>query len=609
MTKTDVIRTVRRRRSNAGGGPKHAGFWRRLIRRPTAYVSIAFIAIVIFASYAAPLLAPYDPVKQDLKSALQLPSVTHWLGTDTYGRDVFSRLLYGGQQSFEGVVIALAVLAVVSIPLGLAAGYFRGWVDFIITKISEIVLALPNIIILLVVLSIFTGNMVVAMITFGLLGSAGLIRVIRGATIAVRDELYVDAARVSGLREGVILFRHILPRVLGPIIVQFSLFAGISLAVQTGLAYLGLGTPPPAPTWGLMIGEAAQKILTSPWLLVPPGVLVGLLILGFGLIGDAARDAMAEGQSRNTGKSVRKLARERAVLASEAESATPGRPIDLSTDVVLSVQGMSVQFEIDGARSTVVHEVGFEVRRGETVALVGESGSGKTVSSLAVLNLLPGNGFISAGHVYFREVDILTAGRHEMDALYGKRIAMVSQEPMAGLDPAYKIGNQLDELVRRHHGLKGKAVRGRTLQILRDVRLPDPEAVAGRYAHELSGGMAQRVVIAMALVGEPELLLADEPTTALDVTVQAEILELLRDLQRARGMAVLFVTHDLGVVADVCSRAVVMQEGRIVEQASVEDIFARPQHPYTQSLIDATPSLVPIPDRIEPIPAESGSRA
>jgi len=604
MTKTDVVRTIRRSKA-AARPPRHAGFWRRLLRRPVAIVSIAFIALDVIASYAAPLLTPYDPVKQDLKVVLQMPSPIHWLGTDTYGRDELSRLLYGGQQSFEGVLIALVVLAVVSIPLGLAAGYFRGWVDFVVSKISEIVLALPNIIILLVVLTIFTGSMTVAMVTFGLLGSAGLIRVIRGATIAVREELYVDAARVSGLGEGIILFRHILPRVLGPIIVQLSLFGGIALGVQVGLAYLGLGTPPPWPTWGLMIQEAAGKILTNPWLLVPPGVLTGLLILAFGLIGDAARDAMAEGQSRNVGKSTRKLDRERLELAAAAELAAPGRPIDLDTDVVLSVQGMSVQFEVDGERSTVVHEASFEVRRGETVALVGESGSGKTVSSLSVLNLLPANGFISAGHAYFREVDILTARPHDMDPIYGKRIAMISQEPMAGLDPAYRIGNQLDELVRRHHGLKGAEVRERTLRILADVRLPDPEAVAARYAHELSGGMAQRVVIAMALVGEPELLLADEPTTALDVTVQAEILDLLRDLQREREMAVLFVTHDLGVVADVCDRAVVMQQGRIVESASVADLFARPRHPYTKALIAATPSLVQLPDRGDAVPAES----
>jgi ABC-type dipeptide/oligopeptide/nickel transport system ATPase component len=256
------------------------------------------------------------------------------------------------------------------------------------------------------------------------------------------------------------------------------------------------------------------------------------------------------------------------------------------------VRDLSVGITRGNERQPVLHSISFAIAPGEIVGLVGESGSGKTVTALTLMRLLDPALEISSGTCELRGVDLLGLDDTAMSSIRGKRIGLVSQEPMVALDPLFPIGAQLEEVLRLHHRESRRALRARAMKLLTDVRLPDPQSVMARHPYELSGGMIQRVVIAMALAGDPELLIADEPTTALDVTVQAGILELLRDLRTRRGMSILFVTHDLGVVADVCDRAIVMSEGRIVEEAMVDDLFYNPQAEYTKRLISNTPSLL-----------------
>jgi peptide/nickel transport system permease protein len=234
---------------------------------------------------------------------------------------------------------------------------------------------------------------------------------------------------------------------------------------------------------------------------------------------------------------------------------------------------------------SVVEDVSFDIGVGETVGLVGESGSGKTVTAMSILGLVPGTGQITGGRIIFAGRDITALPERDLRRLRGSEIGLVSQEPMVSFNPVFRIGWQLADLFRIHHGLSRRAAHQSAIKLLERVRLPDPESVARRYPHELSGGMAQRAAIARALIGDPKLLIADEPTTALDVTVQAEILDLLRDLQRDRGMAVLLVTHDWGVVADLCDRAVVMYAGQIIERGKVRQIFRSSLHPYTRALL------------------------
>lgn len=259
---------------------------------------------------------------------------------------------------------------------------------------------------------------------------------------------------------------------------------------------------------------------------------------------------------------------------------------------LLEVEDLAVEFLTDHGWVRVVDGVSFSVSAGETLGLVGESGSGKTVTSLSVMQLIPRPpGRIVAGSIRFQGRELLGLPEAELEALRGDAIAMVFQESMTSLNPAFTIGDQIGEVVRRHWGVSRREARSRALEVLELVQIPDPEARIDAYPHEFSGGMRQRAAIAMALACDPKLLIADEPTTALDVTVQAGVLDLLRSLQQRLGMGILFVTHNLGVVADLCDRVTVMYAGRIVETANVFDLFARPQHPYTAGLLAAMPQL------------------
>jgi peptide/nickel transport system permease protein len=574
--------------SNAGVAiPRRAGFWRRWWRKPLGVVSAGFLLLITLACVAAPWLAPYTARKQDLQHVRELPSAAHLLGTDTLGRDILSRLLFGGQITLLGVLEAVLVLLLIGVPIGLVAGYQGGWFDRLMGFIIDLILAMPTIIIVLAVLAVFGTNMAAAMITLGVLGSAGLIRIVRSVVLAVREELYVAAARVFGATAPQILWRHILPRIAGPVIVQATLFAGIALAVQTGLAFLSLGIVPPAPSWGGMVGDAAKVIEQFPWLLVPSGGIIGLTILAFGLLGDSVRDATVEGWSRRSGADshgnwIQAAARRRGARWSPV----PARD---SSEAILRVDGLSVAFGNSGGDTTVVQDVSFEVAPGEVLGLVGESGCGKTVTALTLLSLLPPNGKVTAGHVWLHGQDLTTLAEGEMEHVRGSQIAMVFQEPMVSLDPSFRVGAQVAEVVRRHTGMSRGQAKRRAIELFAQVRLPEPAQVARRYPHELSGGMAQRVCLALALAGNPRLLIADEPTTALDVTVQAEILDLLRTIQSETGMAIILVTHDWGVVAELCDRAIVMYAGQVVEHGPVRSLIREPRHPYTRGLLESDP--------------------
>jgi peptide/nickel transport system permease protein len=478
------------------------------------------------------------------------------------------------------VAVALIVYAVAGVTLGTLAGFLRGWVDRAIVAVLDVMLSVPGIIMILAVLAIFDQSVFAAMAVLGFFGSANLARVVRSSCIALREELFVDAARVSGLTALQTMTRHVLPSLVGLMLIQMSLFAGIALAVQTGLGFLGLATPAPEPSWGGMVGESAQVIQQHPWFLYITGGVIAVMSIAFGLLGDGLRDASAARRQRGGRRPERRDSAPAAAVAT-------GAPL-------LRVRDYSIAFGTPDGERTVVDRVGFEVRQGEIFGLVGESGSGKTVTALSLMGLLPPNGAVVTGSAELDGECISPADERVQRRIRGRRIGLVSQEPMVALDPHYTIGSQLREVIRKIGDVAGGRddIQRRAVQLLSDVRLPDPEGVLRRYPHELSGGMIQRVVIAIALAGSPELLLADEPTTALDVTVQAEILDLLRALRDERGMAVIIVTHDLGVVADVCDRAIVMQAGRVVEQGEIEDIFYRPQHPYTRTLLASTPNIL-----------------
>ncbi|SMQ57653.1 dipeptide/oligopeptide/nickel ABC transporter permease/ATP-binding protein [Agreia sp. VKM Ac-1783] len=564
---------------------------RAFLRKPLAVAALVFLVVVVLACLFADVLAPYDPIAQDLAAANSLPTPAHLLGADTLGRDILSRLLFGGQVTLSGSLVAVLVFLVFGLTLGMLAGYVRGVLDVVLTKIVEVLYAVPVIIILLVVLSVFSQNLVVAMVTLGVLGFGGLFRVVRATTLAASGELYVKAARASGLSHGKVLWRHILPNVWGPVIVQVSLFAASAVLVESGLAFLGFSVKAPDPSWGSMISDASQALTRYPWLLVPPGATIALVVLCLGLVGDGVRDSMSRdgrAPARNTG----------------ARAALPDRDVPETNDsALLSVRDLSVGFGRGSDTTIVVRNVNFDVMRGEALGIVGESGSGKTVTARALIGLLGSGGRVLGGSITFDGVSLGTLGRSALARLRGSGIGLIPQEPMNTLDPVFTIGSQLREVIRRHDRSSRRASEERAVELLELVGIHDPAAVLRKYPHELSGGMAQRIGIALALAGRPKLLIADEPTTALDVTVQQQILDLLVELRHRFGMALVLVTHDWGVLADVCDRAAVMYAGEVVEEAAVVELYERPLHPYTRALIAANPHGA-VPG--EPLPSIPG---
>jgi peptide/nickel transport system permease protein len=578
---TLAIRTL-----DTSARPTPNSFGRRLVAKQLAIASLLWIALVLVVCVAAPWIAPYDPLQQDLLDIKQLPSAEHWLGTDAFGRDVFSRLLYGALPTMVGAIQAVIVAAVLGVTFGLASGYFGGWLDRALGQVTNLILAMPVIVILLSILAVFNRDMLAAMVTLGVLGSAGIARVIRSAALGVREELYIDAARISGISDFAIIVRHIAPRVVGPIIVQLSLFSAVALLTQTGISFLGLGVQPPKPTWGGMVFEAATSINDFPWLLVPSGGAIAITVLAFALLGDSARDAAAEAWSRKRTSTRSAKLKDR---APEVAESAPASAVGTDPRVVVSVRNLTIVADSDAEEVVLVDSLSLDLRGGETLGIVGESGSGKTLTSLAMIGLLPSGTRITSGTMTIDGRTISLADERSLSGLRGDTIGMIFQEPMAALDPCFTVEHHLVEVIRRHSNLTRKGARERAVTLLDQVKIAAPRDVAKRYPHQISGGMAQRVGIARALAASPKILLADEPTTALDVTVQADILDLIRDLSSEKNMAVILVTHDWGVVADICDRAHVLYRGKTLESSPVSEIFTAPSHPYTRALLQANP--------------------
>jgi peptide/nickel transport system permease protein len=572
------------------------GLLLRVLQRPMGLVVVVFLLAVLVASLLAPLVSPYDPLVADFMDSLQGPSRKHPLGTDLLGRDVLSRMLHSGAAAFLNIAVALGVALVISVPIGILAGLLRGRFDAVVTRSADLVLSVPGILVFLIVLAVFQQNMMAAMAAFGFLSSPGQIRVIRSAAIAIGEEPYIAAARVSGLSKWQIAMRHILPRVIGPILVNMSLLAAQALGLNTGLNFLGLGVTPPAPSWGGSIADAANAMAQQPWLLVPTGGIVALVILALVLLGDALRDVFVESWSGGRESNGRNRSRVLSMAGTRAPQGAARADAPLSDGLMplVRVEGLTIAFPSPERKDgwlPVVQGMSLEIGRHESIGLVGESGCGKTLTGLAILGLLPKGARILDGSIRIDGRETLSMAKKERSALRGSVVAFISQEPMVALDPLFSVGNQLREAIRTHRPLSRRQADARALELLAQVQIEDPRRVARQYPHELSGGMAQRVSIAIALSGNPSVLLADEPTTALDVTVQAEIIDLLRTIQKETGMAILFISHDWGVVADMCSRVVVMYAGQGVEYGSLMDMLGQPLHPYTRGLLLANPRL------------------
>jgi ABC-type dipeptide/oligopeptide/nickel transport system ATPase component/ABC-type dipeptide/oligopeptide/nickel transport system permease subunit len=592
-------------------GPSHPHLMRRLIRRPLALIALIFLAIVLIIAVIGPWIAPHDPNLASLKLILAPPGPEHLLGTDSSGRDIFSRLLAATRVSVAAALLALVTSLVIGVISGLIAGYFHGWFDNVASWVSALFMALPGIVVLLAVQSVVGPSVWTAMFVFGILISPAYFRLVYASVNAVRGELYVDAARVSGLSDMRIIGRHVLSVVRAPIIIQSAIVAGITIAIQAGLEFLGLGDLA-VPTWGQLLNDAFRNIYKAPQSMLWPALAITLTSISLTLLANAMRDEIE--------RTVPVRRRRRRVVAGGTGSiatvttsiSTSGGDLPLddsgplpvlggtivhpddeqsargAQEVLLSISDLRVAYDqSDRSEIEVVHGVSLDVRKGEVHGLIGESGSGKTQTAFAVLGLLPRGGRVSGGRIDFEGTALEGGSERAYAGIRGLRVGYIPQEPMSNLDPSFTIGSQLIRPLRVGLGLSKKDATEKALALLERVGIPEPRRTFAAYPFEVSGGMAQRVLIAGAVSTDPDLIIADEPTTALDVTVQAEVLDLLRDLQRERQMAMLLVTHNFGVVADLCDRVTVMQQGLFVEQGPVRTILRSPKHPYTQSLLDA----------------------
>jgi ABC-type dipeptide/oligopeptide/nickel transport system ATPase component/ABC-type dipeptide/oligopeptide/nickel transport system permease subunit len=559
---------------------------RRLLKNPMGLAAIIVFLVILLGALLAPVLAPHDPEYADLTTVLLPPGGEYPLGTDSAGRDVLSRLLFGARVTLLSAAICALVAVAIGLPSGLIAGYYGGIFDGVAGWVVNVLMALPGFIVLLAFRAAVGPSVYLAMVVFGILVSPGFFRLTRTAVQSVRGELYVDAARVSGLSDARIMGRHIFAVVRAPIIIQTAVTCGVAISIQSALEFLGLGDPT-VPTWGVMVSDGFRSIYRQPLNVIWPSLAIMLVIGSFVLFGNALRDSLEDLEVVTEKKPSRRAAAPAAHSAEvEAEQAA-------TESHLLSVVDLKVAYpQGDGRRKVVVDGVSFHVDRNEVVGIVGESGSGKSQTAFSVLGLLPENAIIAGGSIVFDGVSTVREGASKVDqsrmvALRGSRISYVPQEPMSNLDPAFTVGSQLVRPMTKVLGISPKEARKRALELLASVGLPDPQRTMDAYPHEISGGMAQRVLIAGAISCEPDLIIADEPTTALDVTVQAEVLDVMRALQARLGMGVLMVTHNFGVVADICDRVIVMQTGRIVEAGTTREILRSPSHPYTRMLLDS----------------------
>ncbi|MDY7102173.1 MAG: dipeptide/oligopeptide/nickel ABC transporter permease/ATP-binding protein [Actinomycetota bacterium] len=557
---------------------------RRVLRNPTFVVPAVILVVVIVSGLLAPWLTPHDPNATDVANALADPGGEHLLGTDSAGRDVLSRLLYGTRISLGAAALAVVIAVAIGVTSGLVAGYFGGWFDSLSSWMTNLIMALPGIVVLLAASTVLGPSIWTAMAIFGVLMSPAFHRLVYVTVRGVRNELYVDAARVSGLGDARIIGRHILSVVRAPVIIQIGMVASIAIAIQAGLQFLGLGDIS-VPTWGGLLDDGFRRMFLQGWLLLWPSVVLSATTLSLALAANSIRDELE--RAGPVGSDDEPAPEDIEIEPTAAEPVRHAAPEPAGT-ALLAVEDLAVGYPAPGGTySSVVHDVSLTVAKGEVVGLVGESGSGKTQTALAVLGLLPATGRVLGGSIRFDGEELVGGSGRAIAKLRGRRMAYVPQEPMSNLDPSFTVGSQLTEPMRVCLGLSKKDARRRALELLDRVGIPEPERTFDAYPHEISGGMAQRVLIAGAVSCDPELIIADEPTTALDVTVQAEVLDLLRELQDEMGTGLLLVTHNFGVVADLCDRVAVMQEGHIVESGPVRSVFHDARHPYTKSLLSA----------------------
>ena len=570
--------------SSKQGKSRRISTLRLLLRNRLAVFGLAVLTAIVALSLLAPWLPLADPDATDLSQRLKKPlSDGHWLGTDHLGRDLLSRIVWGTRVSLVVGITASLVAALLGSAIGIVSGYLGGRTDNLLMRGIDMLMAFPYILLALAIVAVLGPGLMNALYAIAIVNIPFFARNVRGVTVSFKRREFIDAAQLCGKNNTLILLTEVLPNVLPVIVITLSTTIGWMILETAGLSFLGLGAQPPQADLGSMLGEGRKLIITAPHVSTIPGCVIFLIVMSINLLGDGIRDTLDP--RLKAGALQRPAFRTQTELAKRAPD-LPARP------EMLAVESLCTEFHTGAGVLKAVNAVDLQLHPGECLGVVGESGSGKSVTALSVLGLVASPpGKIVDGKIAFGRRDLLRVNNQELRTLRGGRIAYVFQDPLSTLHPLYTVGNQLVEAIRSHQSMSREDARGLALELLNKVQIPNAGMRANVYPFQLSGGMRQRVGIAMALANQPEVIIADEPTTALDVTVQAEVLRLIMTLVRENKVSLIFITHDFGVIGQLCDRVMVMYAGQVVEQGSAKEVLESPLHPYTSKLVDCVPKL------------------
>lgn len=564
--------------------------WLRVLRTPVGASAAGLLLLVLLFAVFAPVLWSGRADAVDTDHLLEGSSAHNWLGTDNLGRDIFFRVLVATRLSIELALLATAIGVVVGLALGAAPAVVGRRAGRLITAAVNTAVAFPGLLLALFFAVVFGVGAKGAVLAIGFALAPGFARLTHTLIASIADQDFVSAARVVGVGRLRLLVRHILPNVGEPLVVNVTIGAGGALLAFSGLSFLGLGVQAPGYDWGRLLGEGLSAIYIHPAAALAPGVAVVIAGLAFNLFGEAVAKGIGV-QTASVNAARVRSERTAGKAGPKAEA------VAVADQPVLVVKRLRVTLPTPAGQITPVRGISFTIGCGESVGVVGESGSGKSLTALAVAQLIESPGRVDAERLEFLGRSLLTedagngAARRSERSVLGTSLAMVFQDPMTSFNPTMRVGRQLAEIAEEHQGMSRKKALQRATDRLRAVRVPAAERRARQYPYEFSGGMRQRAMIGMGLMGTPSLIVADEPTTALDVTVQQQVLQLLAAIRAADDVAILLISHDITVVGQVCERVLVMYAGRIVEDLPSAELLTEARHPYTRALVAAVPDM------------------
>ena len=578
-------------------------------------ISLIVLTLVVLMAVLASFIAPYDPLA--IFTARQAPDAAFLFGTDDKGRDVLSRIMYGARYSLVIGLGATAFALVIGSIIGAVAAVSRKWISEVIMRILDVIMSFPGIALAATFVIVF-GNSVPSLIfAIGFLYIPQLARIVRANVMSEYNQDYVRAVVVSGARAPWILIKHVVRNCIAPVMVFTIVLVADAIVFEASLSFISAGIPEPTPTWGNILADARGGVLAGRWWqALYPGLAIMITVLCLNILSEGMTDAMAAAPKAPVVASDSNLVSKREAdklvadprLAYKAQAESLKARLDqlrameqtrtdrfsAKTDVppILEVKDLCIRFPRHGNVNVVDH-VSFVVRPRQTMGLVGESGCGKSITSLTIMGLLDPKAHVT-GEIIYNGQNLIGLDDKSYNQLRGREIAMIYQDALSSLNPSMLIKSQMKQLTKRGGTRSAE-------ELLELVGL-DPKRTLDSYPHELSGGQRQRVLIAMALTRDPKVIIADEPTTALDVTVQKQVIDLLNKLQKELGFAMVFVSHDLALVAEVANSITVMYAGQVVEQGPVSEILCNPIHEYTRGLLGSVLSIEAGGARLHQVP-------